>query len=65
MATDWLQMAITAGQYRFVEADREFPKKVWFEGSWPRSGVDICVNPTAGEYKGWPIDEDERRAIFD
>ena len=23
------------------------------------------VNPTAGDYKGWPIDEDEWRAIFD
>lgn len=25
----------------------------------------LCLNPAAGEYKGWPIEEDERRAVFD
>ena len=63
-ATAWLRRAIVAGQYRFVEADQDFPKSVWF-----KAGNQIwrgyCVNPAAGEYKGWPIDEDERRAIFD
>ena len=53
-----------AGQYGFVEADRDFPKRVWFEARG-RVWCGLCVNPTAGDYKGWPIDEDERRAIFD
>lgn len=63
-ATGWLREAIAAGQYRFVESDRDFPKRVWFRA---RGGVwcGYCVNPSAGDYKGWPIDEDERRAVFD
>ena len=27
LATDWLRRAIVAGQYRFVEADLDFPKE--------------------------------------
>lgn len=64
LATEWLRKAIVGGQYRFVEADRDFPKRVWFEAHG-RVWCGLCVNPTAGDYKGWPIDEDERRAIFD
>ena len=63
-ATDWLREAIVAGQYRFVESDRDFPKRVWFRAQG-RIWCGHCVNPSAGHYKGWPIDEDERRAIFD
>ena len=64
LATEWLREAIMAGQYRFVEADQDFPKMVWFEAGG-RVWCGLCVNPTSGEYKGWPIDEDERRAVFD
>ena len=64
LATTWLRGAIVAGQYRFVEADRDFPKRVWFEARG-RIWCGFCVNSTAGDYKGWPIDEDERRAVFD
>lgn len=64
LATKWLRMAILAAQYRFVEADQDFPKRVWFEVRG-RVWCGYCVNPFAGDYKGWPIDEDERRAIFD
>lgn len=63
LATDWLRSAIVAGQYRFVEADQDFPKKVWFEARG-RIWCGYCVNPSAGNYKGWSIEEDERRAIF-
>ena len=63
-ATEWLRRAIVAGQYRFVEADQDFPKRVWFKARG-RIWCGFCFNPAAGEYKGWPIDEDERRAIFD
>ena len=64
LATEWLRKAIVAGQYQFVEADQDFPRRVWFEA---RGSVwcGFCVNSAAGDYKGWPIDEAERRAIFD
>lgn len=64
LATTWLRNAIVAGQYRFVEADQDFPKRVWFRAR-RRIWCGFCFNPSAGEHKGWPIDEDERRAIFD
>ena len=63
-ATEWLRSAIWAGQHRFVEADPDFPKKVWcYEDG--QTWLGLCVNTKSGEYKGWPIDEEERRAIFD
>ncbi len=64
LATSWLRMAIQAGQYRFRENDLDFPHKVWYEENgniW----FGLCINRVSGEYKGWPIDEDERREIFD
>ena len=63
-ATGWLRSAIRAGQYRFVETDQDFPKKVWCHESG-QAWFGLCVNTKSGEYKGWPIDEDERRAVFD
>ena len=64
-ATEWLRRAIVAGQYRFVESDQDFPRKVWYIEASGRIWCGYCINSTAGAYKGWPIDEDERRAIFD
>ena len=64
LATTWLRKAIEAGQYRFREGDLEFPHKVWYEANgniW----FGLCINSGSGQYKGWPIDEDERRGIFD
>lgn len=64
LATSWLRKAIEVGQYRFREGDLEFPHKVWYEADgeiW----FGLCINRESGEYKGWPIDEDERRGIFD
>lgn len=63
-ATGWLRQAIESGQYRFREADKEFPYKVWYEVEG-RIWFGFCINSVLGEYKGWPIDEDERREIFD
>ena len=62
-ATRWVRNAIVTGQYRFFESDQGFPKKVWYEAQ-SRIWLGYCVNPGSGEYKGWPIDEGERRAIF-
>ena len=63
-ATSWLRGAIRAGQYRFVESDQDFPKKVWCRERG-QFWFGLCINTKSGEYKGWPIDEDERRAVFD
>ena len=63
-ATRWLRSAIRAGQYRFVESDQDFPKKVWCHERG-QAWFALCVNTKSGEYKGWPIEEDERRAVFD
>lgn len=64
LATTWVQEAIKAGQYRYFEgADVGFPNRVWYEANctiW----IGWCINRTAGEYKGWPIDEDERNDVF-
>ncbi len=63
-ATEWVRSAIRAGQYRFVESDQDFPKKVWYRDEAGQNWFGLCLNPEAGHYKGWPISEEERRAIF-
>lgn len=62
-ATDWLRKAISAGQYVFQEGDQLFPRKVWFKED-DQYWMGSCVNTAKGEYKGWPIAEDEYREIF-
>lgn len=62
-ATEWVRQAIINGQYRFHEADQEFPKKIWHRANG-RIWFGLCVNPSSGEYKGWPIEEQERREVF-
>ncbi len=64
-ATEWVRRAIRAGQYRFVESDQDFPKKVCYRDEAGLNWFGLCFNPEAGHYKGWPISEDERRAVFD
>lgn len=63
-ATEWVRGAITAGQYKFIEADKRFPKKIWFEADG-KIWCGLCTNSESGQYKGWPIDEEERCEIFD
>ena len=62
-ATQWIRNAIVEGQYRFYESDQDFPKKVWSEADG-QTWTGYCVNRTTGDYKGWPIDDGERRAVF-
>ena len=64
-ATGWLRAAIQAGHYRFVESDQDFPKHVWHQDESGQIWFGMCVNTKAGEYKGWPINEDDRRAVLD
>lgn len=63
-ATDWVRLAIENGQYKFSEADRNYPQMVWYEADG-RIWCGRCINSEAGQYKGWPIDEEERREVFD
>lgn len=65
-ATVWVQAALAAGQVRYYEGDKDFPKRIWYReattgGLW----MGYCVNGALGQYKGWPIEEDERVAVFD
>lgn len=62
-ATQWVQAAIANGQYRFFEADKGFPKKIWHRADG-RIWCGMCLNQGQGEYKGWPIDEQEWREVF-
>ncbi len=52
-----------ARQYKFVQADQVFPKKVWYKASG-QVWFGYCINTQSGEYKGWPISEEERDAVF-
>ena len=63
MATEWVRAAILLGQCRFYESDRDFPKKVWYEADG-QIWMGLLVNAGPGEYKGWPICERYRNAVF-
>lgn len=62
-ATQWVRLAIANGQYRFFEADKDFPKKIWHRADG-RIWFGMCLNQGQGEYKGWPIEEQEWREVF-
>ncbi len=65
-ATHWVRASLDAGQYRYLEGDKTFPGRIWYRE--PDSGqlwMGYCVNTVQGQYKGWPIAEDERVAVFD
>lgn len=63
-ATSWVKAAIQAGQYRFREGDKDFPKHIWYRDAYGQVWFGYCLNSVLGEYKGWPIDEDEHSASF-
>ena len=63
-ATGWVRSAIRRRQLKYCEGDKDYPKKIWHRADG-RVWFGYCVNSEAGEYKGWPIDEEERRGIFD
>lgn len=63
-ATTWVRRAIMMDQCKFSQADKDYPKKIWYEEDG-QIWFGRCINSQAGQYKGWPIDEEERRAIFD
>jgi hypothetical protein len=63
-ATNWVRAALRAGQIRFYEADKDFPKHIWYRDETGQLWFGFCINGVLGHYKGWPIDEDERVAVF-
>lgn len=62
-ATEWVRRAIETGQCKFMEGDKDFPKHIWYEADG-QGWFGFCINSAAGQYKGWPLEEDERRAVF-
>jgi len=63
-ATKWVRKALRQRQFRFYEADQVYPNHVWHQDKSGRIWFGRCLNSVQGHYKGWPIDEEERRAIF-
>jgi len=64
-ATEWVQKALKASQFRYYEGDKDYPKKIWYRDE--TSGqlwFGQCVNSVLGEYKGWPINEEDRHEVF-
>jgi len=64
-ATRWVQAALTAGQLRYYEGDKDFPARIWYrEATTGRLWIGRCVNSIVGQYKCWPGEEEERIAVF-
>lgn len=64
-ATEWVREALANNQIKYVEADQDFPKHIWYREATGQVWQGFCTNTAAGQYKGWPIPEEERRAVFD
>jgi hypothetical protein len=64
MASGWVKAALRLGQLRYYEADQDFPKRIWYRDDSGQLWFGFCVNSVQGQYKGWPIEEDERVAVF-
>jgi len=64
MATSWIRQALGLGQFRYYEGDKDFPKKLWYRDENGQVWFGFCMNSVLGQYKGWPIYEDERIEIF-
>ena len=68
-ATDWVREAITAGNFDPSDLRNGFPRKIWFRDEHGRFRYGFLTNQGSGanpcgQYKGWPIEEDEWREIF-
>jgi hypothetical protein len=64
-ATEWVHAALAAGQVRHYQGDKTFPARIWYrDAATDTLWMGYCVNGTLGQYKGWPIEEEERVAVF-
>lgn len=64
-ATEWVREALRKDQFRYYEGDKTFPKHLWYQDETGQFWFGFAINQIAGTYKGWPIDEGEKRATFD
>ncbi len=64
-ASRWVRQALAAGQLRFFEGDKTYPKHIWYKDENGQFWFGFAVNQIAGTYKGWPISEAEKSAAFD
>ncbi len=64
LATQWVREALTRGQVKYVESDRDYPRYIWYRESTGAFWSGYCINSVLGQYKGWPIEEDEKVAVF-
>ena len=56
-----LRKAIVNGQFEFLERDRDFPSRVWYEDGAGTLWSGSCFNGENGEYKGWPLTSSEKQ----
>ncbi len=63
-ATGWVRMALADGQYRFYEGDKIYPKHIWHRDTSGSYWFGFCINGVSGSYKGWPVEEAEKRGVF-
>jgi hypothetical protein len=59
-----VQMALKRQQYRFYDGDKTYPKHIWRQEESDQFWFGFCINGISGTYKGWPIDEVEKREVF-
>jgi hypothetical protein len=64
MATEWVKGALMNGQLRYYEADQDFPNHIWYSDERGQLWFGRCVNSVHGQYKGCPIEEEDRVAVF-
>lgn len=64
-ASGWVRFALAAGQLRYFEGDKTYPKHIWYMQPNGQYWFGFAINEIAGTYKGWPIDEDHKREKFD
>ena len=64
-STKWVRSALNAGQFRYFEGDKTYPKHIWYKDETGQYWFGFAINQIAGTYKGWPISEAEKRAAFD
>lgn len=64
IATGWVREALNLGQLHYYEADQDFPNHIWYRDANSQLWFGRCINSIQGQYKDWPIEEEERVAIF-